>query len=92
MSLDPPAGSERPNDERVQVRIDEALAAHGRGWPLTPMRGKQPILKGWPSRPAASPDELRSLAIQGNLGLRTGAASGIIVTDNDQMVSTGVKG
>jgi hypothetical protein len=92
MSLDPHAGGKRPNDERVQIRIDEALAAHGRDWRLTAMRGKRPILKGWPSRPAPSPGALEGWARQGNVGLRTGAASGIIVADNDQVVSTGVKG
>ena len=61
----------------------EAMAAHDRGWLLTPMRGKRPILKQWPAAGAPSPELLNQWARKGNLGLRTGQGSGVIVIDDD---------
>ena len=64
-------------------RLHEAKAAHGRGWAQTPLNGKTPILKAWTTAPAPTLDEVRSWASAGNVGIRTGAISGIVVIDVD---------
>lgn len=52
---------------------------------LTPLRGKVPMLDAWQSLPPVDIARVRSwLASGANLGLRTGAKSGLIVIDNDQ--------
>lgn len=79
-----------PNDERFETRIPhvtdrrkEAEAAHNRGWVLTALNGKIPIIHGWQKRPAPSLDQLLQWAERGNLGLRTGKVSGVFVVDVD---------
>lgn len=64
----------------------EALAAHARGWPLTPLSGKVPQLAAWTGQPAPEPETLRAWLSQSNvtgLGLRTGTVSGVFVLDRD---------
>lgn len=64
--------------------LTEALAAIRRGWALTPLSGKRPILKGWQRLPAATAEQVREWVTAGhNLGLRTGPISGVFVTDKD---------
>lgn len=67
----------------VQTRIYHAMHAHARGWALTPLAGKRPIRRGWQNEPPPSIEMLIEWARQGNLGLRTGSASGVIVIDDD---------
>lgn len=68
-------------DNRLEIEIRAALA---RGWALTPMRGKRPINPGWQSETPISLDDLLAHARNGgNLGLRTGAVSGVAVIDID---------
>jgi putative DNA primase/helicase len=50
---------------------------------LTPVRGKRPILEGWPKTPRPTEAQVRAWAASGNLGVLTGSASGIIVIDAD---------
>lgn len=64
-------------------RLSEAEAAHGRGWPLIPLRGKIPILDGWSTAEPPSLARVRRWARSGNVGLRTGRASGVLVIDVD---------
>jgi hypothetical protein len=64
-------------------RIEEALWAYGRGWALTPLRGKVPILTGWQKAAHPSRGQVTAWARTGNVGLRTGAISGIVVIDVD---------
>ena len=67
---------------------DNPLAANVRygyslGWSFTPLAGKRPVLKGWQSTPRESLEQALAWAAQGNVGLRTGRASGIVVVDVD---------
>ena len=57
---------------------------HDMGWSFTPLNGKRPILKGWQDRPRESLEDALAWAGQGNVGLRTGQASGVVAIDLDQ--------
>jgi len=51
---------------------------------FTPLDGKRPILKGWQSAPRESLEQALAWAAQGNVGLRTGQASGgMVIIDVD---------
>ncbi len=67
----------------VDFRVDEALKAFDRGWKLTPLRGKQPFLKNWQNLDAPDRATVERWAREGNVGLRTGSASGVVVIDDD---------
>jgi hypothetical protein len=56
---------------------------YGLGWSFTPLAGKKPILPEWQKRPRETLDEALVWAAQGNVGLRTGQASGVVVIDVD---------
>lgn len=56
---------------------------YGLGWSFTPLSGKRPTLTGWQKRPRETLDEALAWARRQNVGLRTGAASGIVVIDLD---------
>lgn len=56
-------------------------AGHAIGWSFTPLNGKRPRLNGWQEAPRASLDQSLQWAAEGNIGLRTGQASGIGVID-----------
>jgi putative DNA primase/helicase len=63
---------------------EEIRQAAARGWAMTPLDGKKPLRKGWQSEPPVSLDRLLHHATRGgNIGIRTGKASGIIVIDID---------
>lgn len=69
--------------------MDTSLAenvrcGHEFGWSFTPLAGKKPTLKGWQDRPRELFDEALAWAAQGNVGLRTGRASGVVAIDLDQ--------
>lgn len=65
--------------------LDEALAAQARGWCLTPLQGKVPLLKAWGKQPRPTKKLLRAWVKAGNnLGIRTGEASGLFVVDVDK--------
>lgn len=64
--------------------LEEGLAALARGWALTPLRGKTPILDAWHERPTPTAAQVRQWVGWGrNLGLRTGPVSGVLVIDHD---------
>jgi len=64
--------------------LTNALAGLARGWSFTPLNGKVPVLRAWSSQPRSTETQVREWIAQGhNLGLRTGAASGILVIDQD---------
>jgi len=48
-----------------------------------PMRGKRPILKGWSDQPTADQQTVVEWVKAGNLGVRTGRVSGVVVVDDD---------
>jgi len=64
-------------------RVELALAAHARGWVLTPLRGKEAYLRAWQKRPSPSRDDVVAWATAGNVGLRTGRVSGVVLVDVD---------
>jgi len=70
-------------DRNLSSRKIEAEGAHRRSWCLTPLHGKRPVLKNWTNRPHPSLEDVLQWADQGNLGLRTGSASGVVVIDID---------
>jgi len=64
--------------------VIEALQdGYRRGWSFTPLDGKVPRLKEWQTQPRASLTQCLQWATLGNIGLRTGSASGIVVVDVD---------
>jgi putative DNA primase/helicase len=81
----------RDVDRLIALRLAEARKAHVRGWLLTPLRGKKPYLKGWQAAPPPDLATVESWAKKGNIGVRTGAASGIVVLDDDTPDGSGLK-
>ena len=62
----------------VNVRLGYSL-----GWSFTPLAGKRPILTGWQKRPRETLEEALAWTARGNVGLRTGQTSGVVVIDVD---------
>ena len=56
---------------------------YGLGWSFTPLVGKRPILHRWQVQAREMLEQALAWAAEGNVGLRTGKASGIIVIDAD---------
>lgn len=63
--------------------LDNVTYGHGLGWSFTPLSGKRPKLKAWTTQPRETLEQAQQWAAQGNVGLRTGQASGIVVVDVD---------
>lgn len=63
--------------------VEEARKGIERGWAFTPLDGKMPRNKTWQKAPAASLKLVEKYINQGNIGLRTGSVSGVIVLDDD---------
>ena len=70
----------------------EALNAHDRGWLLVQLDGKKPRLKGWLKMPPPSHEDVERWAAEGNLGVRTGLESGVVVVDVDAHKGGSVEG
>lgn len=70
-------------DPSREYRIREALAAHARGWLMTPLDGKKPTDNKWQLAPVPSEEQVERWATLGNVGLRTGRNSGVVVIDVD---------
>lgn len=73
---------------RTQSKDNGTLAANVRagyalGWSFTPLRGKIPRRTGWVTRPRETLDDALQWGVEGNVGLRCGKASGVIVIDSD---------
>ena len=77
-------------DTRTEYRVAESAKGHGRGWAYTPVRGKRPFNKDWQLRPMPDLTAVRSMAAAGNIGVRTGSISGLIVIDDDTTDGSGV--
>ena len=56
---------------------------YGLGWSFTPLAGKRPILDAWQAQPRETLEQALQWAGEGNVGLGTGKASGVIVIDAD---------
>jgi len=70
-------------DPIVARRVELALAAHARGWVLTPLHGKEAYLPAWQKRPPPTRDDVAVWAAAGNVGIRTGRVSGVVLVDVD---------
>ena len=70
-------------DSSTDYRVREALAAHARGWLMTPLDGKKPTDNKWQLAPVPSEEQVERWATLGNVGLRTGRNSGVVVIDVD---------
>ncbi len=66
-----------------EVRVKEAVAALARNWVPLALKGKVPRQKGWQKAPTPSQETVISWAQRGNIGIRTGSPSGIVVIDED---------
>ena len=62
---------------------DNVRHGHAEGWSFTPLDGKRPINKAWPSAPRETLEQALAWAAKGNVGLRTGQTSGVVVIDVD---------
>ena len=74
----PPSESNPDSSLAANVRL-----GHEQGWSFTPLAGKRPTLEGWQKRPRETLEGALAWAAQGNVGLRTGQASGVVVIDVD---------
>jgi putative DNA primase/helicase len=54
------------------------------GWSFVPLSGKVPTQKGWQAAPRESLEDALAWARRGNVGLRTGRTSGVVVLDLDE--------
>jgi len=65
------------------TQIGAVRWGYDQGWSFTPLSGKRPTLPGWTERPRETVEEALEWARAGNVGLRTGSNSGIVVIDLD---------
>lgn len=72
-----------PNQEKER-RSYYVEVGHALGWSFTPLKGKRPYKRGWQTGERETLGEALAWAKQGNVGLRTGPISGVIVIDVDQ--------
>src|SRR5688572_20265908 len=73
-------------------RLAEVRKASQRGWALLPLNGKVPFRKGWQKAPVPTLAAAEGWAKEGNVGLRTGSVSGVVVIDDDTPDGSGVAG
>ena len=76
-------------DANVAYRVDEVRKGHARGWDFIPLKGKVPKQTAWSKRPRADLATSETWARGGNIGLRTGQVSGVVVVDDDTIDGTG---
>ena len=76
-----PGSSSLQQARRIRLHVVEL--APRLGWVLTPLTGKRPKHKGWSKAPKPEVSTVKAWARAGNLGLRTGSVSGIVVIDDD---------
>ncbi|MGH9868606.1 MAG: phage/plasmid primase, P4 family [Candidatus Polarisedimenticolia bacterium] len=75
---------ENPEASRfLSERLSAVEFAISHGWALTPLHGKKAFLDNWTTLGRPTPDLMRQWARAGNVGVRTGAVSGIFVIDED---------
>ncbi|MCP4035315.1 MAG: bifunctional DNA primase/polymerase [bacterium] len=67
---------------------DEIKQAYERGWSFTPLDGKVPKRRRWQKEKRATLEDTLDWAASGNVGLRTGTASGVVVIDLDEGADT----
>ena len=64
--------------------VTNVASCYEYGWSFVPLAGKVPIQKGWQAAPRESLEEALDWARRGNVGLRTGRTSGVVVLDLDE--------
>lgn len=67
----------------AEIRVAEVTAGHERGWSFTPLNGKKPVQSGWQRATREALEQALAWAEAGNVGLRTGTISGLVVIDVD---------
>lgn len=77
------AGPATATDAATAARVKNVRDGHERGWSFTSLIGKIPTRRGWTKDPRESLTQALEWATTGNVGLRTGAASGVFVIDVD---------
>ena len=75
--------AQRPADDAAAVRAHEVRLGHLRGWRYIPLNGKIPIQSDWTNAAPATLDQQLRFADLGNIGLRTGTVTGVVVIDDD---------
>ncbi len=70
---------EDPTDLKQNVIYGLAL-----GWRFTPLNGKRPVRSEWQKEAPIDPVHVLRCAEQGNMGLRTGSVSSVLVIDLDE--------
>jgi len=70
-----------PTNKNLERNVN---AGHNLGWSFTPLTGKAPKLNGWQTAPRETLKQAIKWASIGNVGLRTGTASGVVVIDLDE--------
>lgn len=85
--VSPPAAESNPPPDGLEaLSLLEQVVSYGYrlGWSFTPLDGKKPTLPKWTTRPRATLYQSIEWAQQGNVGLRTGRASGgLVIVDCD---------
>ncbi len=79
-TVSPELGPLRVSDVSL---IENVRTGHLIGWSFTPLVGKKPVLKGWQSAPRETLQQALEWASRGNVGLRTGRISSVVVIDAD---------
>jgi hypothetical protein len=77
------AGEKPGAVDATRYRVLNVKRGYENGWSFTPLKGKVPVGKGWQSVPREKIEEALGWAESGNIGLRTGRSSGIVVVDVD---------
>ena len=68
----------------MPVDLDEYVLSYvKKGWSLVPLKGKVPTIKNWTHLPPTTEDQGKEYLAQGNVGIRTGEISGLVVLDVD---------
>lgn len=73
----------QPVNDLGAYRIAPLRLGYSRGWAFVPLDGKVPTQKEWTDKPRAPLQECERWARVGNVGMRTGSISGVVVIDVD---------
>lgn len=76
-----------PTQAATALRVSETAAGIARGWRYIPLTGKRAILKAWQKR-SVTPEQMIEWATAGNVGIRTGEPSGVLVIDLDGIAAS----
>ena len=71
---------EHTNGDTLRHEVELGIK---RGWRFTPLNGKRPIKPAWQETDVDVAEILAHAGSGGNVGLRTGQPSGIVVVDCD---------